>query len=284
MASESLAEIAGLAVAHAPGGFSHAAAGLQVAQGQRHARAGVKVLRAAAPGLAEAAAQAAFAHVQLIGQVADGNAFMRVRQQPAAGLLHAGSFLRAQQAGALNLGRSGSQGRGAAGGQQTQLLMQQGQRASVQGQQSARRIWRWMDGLPGQGAGMGQGGGAGGAAGQQAHAAGMAQKLAGSGLAQVSGEQLFVQLQAQLLDVLLGAAAVAALALGVDEAGDGDAAAVKAKLLAAPLFKRRVALQPEGQAQQRARQAAAAFVLLSGLKAQCDCVGVLSVCPAARAL
>jgi len=55
-------------------------------------------------------------------------------------------------------------------------------------------------------------------------------------------------------------------------------------LLAALLFKRRVALQPEGQAQQRARQAAAAFVLLSGLKAQCDCVGVLSVCPAARAL
>ena len=108
----------------------------------------------------------------------------------------------------------------------------------------------------------------------------MAQKLAGGGLAQVGGEQIFVQLQAQLL----GAAAVAALALGVDEAGDGDAAAVKAKLLAALLFKRRVALQPEGQAQQRARQAAAAFVLLSGLKAQCDCVGVLSVCPAARAL
>ena len=195
MAGESLAEIAGLAVAHAPGGFSHAAAGLQVAQGQRHARAGVKVLRAAAPGLAEAAAQAA-----------DGNAFMRVRQQPAAGLLHAGGLLRTQQARAFGWGRGG-QGRGAAGGQ-----------------------------------------------------------------------------QAQLLDVLLGAAAVAALALGVDEAGDGDAAAVKAKLLAAPLFKRRVALQPEGQAQQRARQAAAAFVLLSGLKAQCDCVGVLSVCPAARAL
>ena len=83
MAGESLAEIAGLAVAHAPGGFSHAAAGLQVAQGQRHARAGVKVLRTAAPGLAEAAAQAAFAHVQLIGQVADGNALVRVRQQPA---------------------------------------------------------------------------------------------------------------------------------------------------------------------------------------------------------
>ena len=232
MAGESLAEIAGLAVAHAPGGFSHAAAGLQVAQGQRHARAGVKVLRAAAPGLAEAAAQAAFAHMQLIGQVADGNALVRVRQQPAAGLFHAGSFLRAQQAGALNLGRSGSQGRGAAGGQQTQLLMQQGQRASVQGQQSARRIWRWMDGLPGQG------GSAGGVAGQQAHAAGMAQKLAGSGLAQVGGEQLFVQLQAQLLDVLLGAAAVAALAPGVDKAGDGDTPAVKAKLLTALLFKR----------------------------------------------
>ena len=283
MASESLAEIAGLAVAHAPGGFSHAAAGLQVAQGQRHARAGVKVLRTAAPGLAEAAAQAAFAHVQLVGQAADGNAFMRVRQQPAAGLLHAGGLLRTQQASAFGWGRGG-QGRGAAGGQQAQLLVQQGQRASVQGQQPARRVWRRMDGLPGQGAGMGQGGGAGGAAGQQAHAAGMAQKLAGGGLAQVGGEQLFVQLQAQLLDVLLGAAAVAALALGVDEAGDGDAAAVKAKLLAAPLFKRRVALQPEGQAQQRARQAAAAFVLLSGLKAQCDCVGVLSVCPAARAL
>ena len=283
MAGESLAEIAGLAVAHAPGGFSHAAAGLQVAQGQRHARAGVKVLRTAAPGLAEAAAQAAFAHVQLIGQVADGNAFVRVRQQPAAGLLHAGGLLRTQQARAFGWGRGG-QGRGAAGGQQAQLLVQQGQRASVQGQQPARRVWRRMDGLPGQGAGMGQGGGAGGAAGQQAHAAGMAQKLAGGGLAQVGGEQLFVQLQAQLLDVLLGAAAVAALALGVDEAGDGDAAAVKAKLLAAPLFKRRVALQPEGQAQQRARQAAAAFVLLSGLKAQCDCVGVLSVCPAARAL
>lgn len=283
MAGESLAEIAGLAVAHAPGGFGHAAAGLQVAQGQRHARAGVKVLRTAAPGLAEAAAQAAFAHVQLVGQAADGNAFMRVRQQPAAGLLHAGGLLRTQQARAFGWERGG-QGRGAAGGQQAQLLVQQGQRASVQGQQPARRVWRRMDGLPGQGAGMGQGGGAGGAAGQQAHAAGMAQKLAGSGLAQVGGEQLFVQLQAQLLDVLLGAAAVAALALGVDEAGDGDAAAVKAKLLAAPLFKRRVALQPEGQAQQRARQAAAAFVLLSGLKAQCDCVGVLSVCPAARAL
>ena len=206
MAGESLAEIAGLAVAHAPGGFGHAAAGLQVAQGQRHARAGVKVLRTAAPGLAEAAAQAAFAHVQLVGQAADGNAFMRVRQQPAAGLLHAGGLLRTQQARAFGWGRGG-QGRGAAGGQ-----------------------------------------------------------------------------QAQLLDVLLGAAAVAALALGVDEAGDGDAAVVKAKLLAALLFKRRVALQPEGQAQQRARQAAAAFVLLSGLKAQCDCVGVLSVCPAARAL
>lgn len=283
MASESLAEIAGLAVAHTPGGFSHAAAGLQVAQGQRHARAGVKVLRTAAPGLAEAAAQAAFAHVQLVGQAADGNAFMRVRQQPAAGLLHAGGLLRTQQARAFGWGRGG-QGRGAAGGQQAQLLVQQGQRASVQGQQPARRVWRRMDRLPGQSAGMGQGGGAGGAAGQQAHAAGMAQKLAGSGLAQVGGEQLFIQLQAQLLDVLLGAAAVAALALGVDEAGDGDAAAVKAKLLAAPLFKRRVALQPEGQAQQRARQAAAAFVLLSGLKAQCDCVGVLSVCPAARAL
>ena len=279
MAGESLAEIAGLAVAHTPGGFSHAAAGLQVAQGQRHARAGVKVLRTAAPGLAEAAAQAAFAHVQLVGQAADGNAFMRVRQQPAAGLLHAGGLLRTQQARAFGWGRGG-QGRGAAGGQQAQLLVQQGQRASVQGQQPARRVWRRMDGLPGQGAGMGQGGSAGGAAGQQAHAAGMAQKLAGGGLAQVGGEQLFVQLQAQLL----GAAAVAALALGVDEAGDGDAAAVKAKLLAAPLFKRRVALQPEGQAQQRARQAAAAFVLLSGLKAQCDCVGVLSVCPAARAL
>ena len=283
MAGESLAEIAGLAVAHAPGGFSHAAAGLQVAQGQRHARAGVKVLRTAAPGLAEAAAQAAFAHVQLVGQAADGNAFMRVRQQPAAGLLHAGGLLRTQQARAFGWGRGG-QGRGAAGGQQAQLLVQQGQRASVQSQQPARRVWRRMDGLPGQGAGMGQGGSAGGAAGQQAHAAGMAQKLAGGGLAQVGGEQLFVQLQAQLLDVLLGAAAVAALALGVDEAGDGDAAAVKAKLLAAPLFKRRVALQPEGQAQQRARQAAAAFVLLSGLKAQCDCIGVLSVCPAARAL
>lgn len=279
MAGESLAEIAGLAVAHTPGGFSHAAAGLQVAQGQRHARAGVKVLRTAAPGLAEAAAQAAFAHVQLVGQAADGNAFMRVRQQPAAGLLHAGGLLRTQQARAFGWGRGG-QGRGAAGGQQAQLLVQQGQRASVQGQQPARRVWRRMDGLPGQGAGMGQGGSAGGAAGQQAHAAGMAQKLAGGGLAQVGGEQLFVQLQAQLL----GAAAVAALALGVDEAGDGDAAAVKAKLLAALLFKRRVALQPEGQAQQRARQAAAAFVLLSGLKAQCDCVGVLSVCPAARAL
>ena len=283
MAGESLAEIAGLAVAHAPGGFSHAAAGLQVAQGQRHARAGVKVLRTAAPGLAEAAAQAAFAHVQLVGQAANGNAFMRVRQQPEAGLFHAGGLLRTQQARAFGWGR-GRQGRGAAGGQQAQLLVQQGQRASVQGQQPARRVWRRMDGLPGQGAGMGQGGSAGGAAGQQAHAAGMAQKLAGSGLAQVGGEQLFVQLQAQLLDVLLGAAAVAALALGVDEAGDGDAAAVKAKLLAALLFKRRVALQPEGQAQQRARQAAAAFVLLSGLKAQCDCVGVLSVCPAARAL
>lgn len=283
MASESLAEIAGLAVAHAPGGFSHAAAGLQVAQGQRHAGAGVKILRTAAPGLAEAAAQAAFAHVQLVGQAANGNAFMRVRQQPAAGLLHAGGLLRTQQARAFGWGRGG-QGRGAAGGQQAQLLVQQGQRASVQGQQPARRVWRRMDGLPGQGAGMGQGGGAGGAAGQQAHAAGMAQKLTGSGLAQVGGEQIFVQLQAQLLDVLLGAAAVAALALGVDEAGDGDAAAVKAKLLAALLFKRRVALQPEGQAQQRARQAAAAFVLLSGLKAQCDCVGVLSVCPAARAL
>lgn len=277
MAGESLAEIAGLAVAHAPGGFGHAAAGLQVAQGQRHARAGVKVLRTAAPGLAEAAAQAAFAHVQLVGQAADGNAFMRVRQQPAAGLLHAGGLLRTQQARAFGWERGG-QGRGAAGGQQAQLLVQQGQRASVQGQQPARRVWRRMDGLPGQG------GGAGGAAGQQAHAAGMAQQLTGEGLAQIGGEQLFVQLQAQLLDVLLGAAAVAALALGVDEAGDGDAAAVKAKLLAAPLFKRRVALQPEGQAQQRARQAAAAFVLLSGLKAQCDCVGVLSVCPAARAL
>ena len=139
MASESLAEIAGLAVAHAPGGFGHAAAGLQVAQGQRHARAGVKVLRTAAPGLAEAAAQAAFAHVQLVGQVADGNAFMRVRQQPAAGLLHAGGLLRTQQARAFGWGRGG-QGRGAAGGQQAQLLVQQGQRASVQGQQPARRV------------------------------------------------------------------------------------------------------------------------------------------------
>ena len=60
MASESLAEIAGLAVAHTPGGFSHAAAGLQVAQGQRHAGAGVKILRTASPGLARAADRNAF--------------------------------------------------------------------------------------------------------------------------------------------------------------------------------------------------------------------------------
>ena len=199
MAGESLAEIAGLAVAHAPGSFSHAAAGLQVAQGQRHAGAGVKVLRTAAPGLAEAAAQAAFAHVQLVGQAADGNAFMRVRQQPAAGLLHAGGLLRTQQARAFGWGRGG-QGRGAAGGQQAQLLVQQGQRASVQGQQPARRAWRRMDGLPGQGAGMGQGGSAGGAAGQQAHAAGMAQKLAGGGLAQVGGEQLFVEALLRIIE------------------------------------------------------------------------------------